>query len=193
MSRLKLETLKDLIEEHLKVAKQTFKEEGEVTPTLIGYSGSKRIMMPLIFDDPQAKEMILRMVSLVMIAERITRYTVAFEGWSLKGENNEDAIAESQRLYQAGLTFADSPMRVEIFSTLACSYTEKRMVIYEIGENRELIETSDQDDFDSLKGRFFELLPPEKPNEEQIQIAKTILDMGKVDLRNFGLKEETLH
>mgnify|MGYP007072235019 CR=1 FL=1 len=45
---VRLETLQDLINEHRLVAKDIFQKEGEVMPTVLGYVGRTRIVIPLI-------------------------------------------------------------------------------------------------------------------------------------------------
>lgn len=188
----KLETLKDLADEHRSVAMNIFKEEGEVRPMLIAYVGDKRILIPLIFGNNEEKSKLLDVVRLILVAEGVTRYTVAFEGWSLDvGGDKEKTIAESKRLYDNGLSYADSPYRKEIFSVMACSYTDRNMVIYDIDESRNLVEKSFQKEGIHLQGNFFELLPPQKPNDQQTFLAKELLKMAQIDISKFGT-EETL-
>lgn len=186
------DSLKELIEKHLEVAKRTFAEDGEIPPMLIGYTEEKRIIMPLAFSGPEEKEMILRLATLVLVAEGATKYTVSFEGWSLDS-NKCDPQKESEKLYSEGKSFADSPYRIEILSTMACSYDERRMVVYEILEDRSLKQTSEQDDYSSLKGRFFELLPPKKLSEEEVTAAKYMLKMCEFNPSDLNIREEKLH
>jgi len=190
----KLETMADLIQEHMEIAKKIYAEDGEVRPMLIGYSGEKRIMMPLMFENEQEKEMLLRMVGMVCIAEGVTRYTVAFEGWSLKGEG-EDGMKEYDRLRKAGLRIEDSPMRQEILSCMASSYGERKMIAYNIDEKDRSLTVMSETEGDGmqLQGRFFEILPPQKPTAEQRAMAKQILDASKMSLSEMGGTEETLH
>lgn len=191
----KLETLGDLIQEHMEFAKEIYANSGEVSPMLIGYSGDKRIMMPLMFENDDEKEMILKMIGLVCVAHGITRYTVAFEGWSLKGDSKNDSMEEYNRLKKAGLRISDSPMRQEILSCMASSYGERKMIAYNIDEkDRSLtIMSETEGDGMELQGRFFEILPPQKPTSEQRAMAKMMLDASKVSLSEMGGTEETLH
>jgi len=160
---VKFETLKDLIHAHKEIAIDKFKE-GKEFPIIIGYSGTKRYLFPLMFNSNQEKDLILNFITLAFIANDIKRYTFDMVGYSLKIDNNKNIDEEMKKIYKEGKTIKDHPDHVEILMCGAISATERLSVSYEIDpvENK-LIEMSEIGD---LKGRFAELLPsPDMPKD----------------------------
>jgi hypothetical protein len=155
----KLETLKDLIQEHKEIALERFKE-GSETPIIIGYSGTKRIVFPLFFRNDQEKEQVLQMVTISFIALDVKRYTFDSQGYSLKYDKDVDGQDEYNKLKASGKSIKDHPNHIEVLMCGAVSRSENIMQTFEIvidGDKKSLKEMTD---LSSGSGRFMELLGP---------------------------------
>lgn len=185
MNVIRLETLDDLIEEHVKSAKEHFETYGEYYPMIIGYFGTQRIVMPILFNNDQEKEQLLRIVTMSFAAYNVTRYTFANEGYMLKSNT---AMPEYDKLKSEEKRISDHPDRVECLMCAACSYNDKKMIIYEINEDRSLTKSDMRAD-SNVSGRFFELLPdPKIPKEVRELIKSAIVKFGvKIDIEDLKL------
>lgn len=160
---VKFETLKDLIEAHKEIAINKFKEGNEF-PMIIGYSGTKRYLFPLMFNSNKEKDLILGFITLAFIANDVKRYTFDMVGYSLKVDKDKNVDEEMKKVYEEGKSIKDHPDHVEILMCGAISQSERLSVSYEVdSENNKLLEMSE---IGELQGRFAELLPnPDMPKE----------------------------
>jgi len=181
---LKFESLECLLKEHLAFAKKNFEETGEYTATVIGYTtNNTRIMMPLIFNSDHEKEMILQMMTTVFAAFNVKRYTVANEGYSLRG----NSIEEYNKLVKEGKRIKDHPDAIEVLMCTAISYNDTMMHIHEITSDKKLVAVDISGEM-KCSGRFAELLPDKNiPSHLRALLRKELEEKG------FPIQEETLH
>lgn len=160
----KLETLRDLIHEHVRIAQEKFQEGADV-PLIIGYAGTGRLVFPLGFSTTQEKMQCLEMVKLGFVGFDVKRYTFDMQGYTLK-LHNDVFEQEMRKLNSSGMSIKDHPDHIEILMCGAISRKERLASIFEIvntgnGRKLELLE-SDKGD---VVGHFAELLPQGETNE----------------------------
>jgi len=156
-----IETLEDLIKEHMAIAKDLFKEYGDVGAMCIGYTKNSRVLIPIEFHTSDEKEALLRIVTMVFAVHDVNRYTIGHEAWMLEGPPDQ-VNAEYDRLKKEGLMIADSPMRVEALVCTATSRFKSLALMSMIKEDRSLVDYENDFDFTTAGGRFTELLPPRR-------------------------------
>jgi hypothetical protein len=179
-------SLKDLINAHKEIAIDKFKEGNEF-PIIIGYTGTKRFLFPLMFSSNKEKDLILGFVTLAFIANDVKRYTFDMVGYSLKIDKDKNMDEEMKKIYAEGKTIKDHPDHVEILMCGAISQTERLSVSYEIdAETNKLVEMSEVGE---LQGRFAELLPnPDMPKD----LIKEVKEHFKTLPLPKNFKEEDL-
>jgi len=175
-----LETLEDLAKEHLAIAKDIFEGQGKSAAILIGYSGMKRLVIPLAFQNDEHKEMILKMAVMIFAVNRVKRYSVTYEAWCLDGAGSEK---EYDRLQKEGLRISDSPLRSELLMCMAISRKERLIISYKILEDRSLKEIDKKDKWDHIGGIFSNLLPPSEPDEKTIRLMKAALSFASLNYK----------
>lgn len=177
----KLETLDDLIEQHTKVVVENFSKDSDTLQVIIGYSGTKRYLLPLNFADDREKEIVLRMVTMLFAAYNVKRYTFATEAYALKLPNNEDSEKEYEKLRKEGKRISDHPNSVEILLVGAVSYGDKKLRVFDILKDRSGLGPSEEG---QAAGRFTELLPPQDLPEHVREEARKILDKFGVEFKS---------
>jgi hypothetical protein len=171
MKVAKLETLKDLIQQHKEFAVERF-NNGDETAIIIGYSGTERMLFPLFYRNDKEKEMTLQIVSLGFIAHDVKRYTFDAQGYSLKFDKDEDYQKEYNKLKAEGKGIKDHPNHIEVLMCGAISHKEKLMQVFEISQNENKKELKGiLEELQDVGGRFAELLPdPDLPKDLKQEI-----------------------
>lgn len=164
MAVSKLWTLKDLINEHIRIAQEKFQEGADI-PLIIGYAGTGRIVFPLSYSTTHEKMQCLEMVKLGFAGFDVKRYTFDMHGYTLK-LHNDVFEQEMKKLNSSGMNIKDHPDHIEIVMCGAISKTERLSNIFEIvntGNERklELLESEKGD----VVGLFAELLPQGETSE----------------------------
>jgi hypothetical protein len=175
----KLETLKDLIQEHKQLALERFKE-GSETPFIVGYSGTQRMAFPLFYRNDSEKEQVLQMVTLGFIAMDVKRYTFDSQGYSLSYSEGTDYQAEYNKLKQEGKSIKDHPNHIEVFMCGAISHTEKIMQVFEITKDfkgEKILKDLQGEELQQASGRFTELLPPKEIDPKLKEEIKAHFEM----------------
>lgn len=158
-------SLEDLMSHHLNVAKMFYEQDKSYEPLVIGYSQNSRVKIPVDFADDESKEMKLRAATICFLANDVTRYTVATEGYSLEGGN----VEEYEKLRSEGKRISDHPNCIEILLCIGVSKNESLMRVYKIDPvSRELSEIEKMSEGDA-SGRFTELIPDVELSEEHKQ------------------------
>lgn len=168
-----LETLQNLIDEHMGIAKKIYDENGEVRPMIIGYSHKDRILIPLSFKNNAEKEYKLKVATMIFATNNVVRYTVGYEAWLL--QENLDT-PEYNRLKKEGLRISDSSLKIEVLMCIAVSRNEVLTVTNKILEDRSLEEFYKDSDFTRADGIFCNLLPPKDLSENDIRNIKMIMN-----------------
>jgi len=180
----KLETLEDLINEHMDFAKKCFEDRGEYQPMVIGYSGTSRYVVGLSFENDFEKMMALSFVKMLFIAKGVKRYTIANEGYMLEGSSKE----EYDELRESGKRISEHPNHIEVLQTMAISHTESRLIIYKITAEKTLEKFLDDKEMIAA-GLFAELLPPDNIPQEIVDAIK--FKFAQVEQQNVMEFEET--
>ena len=181
----RLETLKNLIEKHMEFAKKMFKETGEYTPMIIGYTGTKRIVIVIPFENEDEKFTNLQFVKLVFLAKGVKRYTIVHEGYMLKTMDTK----EYDKLRREGKRICDHPDHIEVLQAIAISEKESRSIIYKINKDKSLELFEDNTD-DEISGIFTELLPPKNTPKHIIESAKECLKEMNTEIQEYPYEDD---
>lgn len=184
-----LETLEDLIKEHMAITKKHFEKDGEVTAMCIGYSKDCRILLPLIFETADEKKTILQIMTMIFTVHNVNRYTISSEAWGLDGP--PDIVEpERDRLKKEGLMFADSPMRIEMLNCIAISRHETLVLLNIIKADRSIEPFQREYDHRKSSGRLTELLPPVGISDKTMSEIKMFLARAKkIGKFDFDIEE----
>lgn len=185
-SVIKPETLEDLLKEHIKFAKEYYEKHKEFDAMVIGYTGSNRIVLPLLFEDDIQKEFLLQMFTKIFTAYNVTRYTIANECYALSS-GTADPDKEHEKLRREGKRISDHPDHIEALMCIAVSYKDSMCTMYKIDPKTK--DLSMFNEMGVMKGRFTELLPDINTADQEREIVKKQLETMKVNIE----LEELLH
>lgn len=148
----------NLIKSHLELIEKADRN------LLIGYNGTQRVYTPLVFGNDIEKSMLLNVIKLVFAYYEIKAYTISFESYSLKSDNEE-----KMKEYEEYAKSNEISTHLDSIKTLLLSFISEKEKLAITYLNNEII--SETDTFDSQFSKFlpdFELSDVEKKHIEDL-------------------------
>jgi hypothetical protein len=173
----KLETLDDLLAQAANYAEFCMRNGGKMAPAtfLIG-DGKPLMFVPASLDNESEKDAFANMAQLLCVAHDASVVVMALEAWMTVAKPGEK-LDPTERPSEA---FDRQEVIILCGESRGSGRRQQLLPIIRSGNGKFFGFDPTTPNFEQMEGRFAEILPPNKPSDENRELAQLLLKVKKV-------------